>query len=106
MHIVKSAKGGHNVTWRLPDEVIEMLTGVVGDPVPEVAAEPVEEPELRRILDAGNLPYGMEETDVLRNAPAQDVPGVPDEMDAELQAMLGAIDQDAPEEGGEGHEQA
>jgi len=109
MHIVKSAKGGHNVTWRLPDEVIEMLTGVVGDPVPEVAAEPVEEPELKRMLDAGNLPYGMEETDVLRNAPAQDVPGVPDEMDAELQAMLGAVDQDGAEgaqEGGEGDEQA
>jgi len=79
---------------------------VVGDPVPEVAAEPVEEPALKHMLDAGNLPYGMEETDLIRNAPAEDVPGALDERDAELAAMLGAIDQDAPEEGGEGHEQA
>jgi len=44
----------------------------------------------------------MEEADVLRNAP-------PDEMDVELAAMLGAVDQDGAEgaqEGGEGDEQA
>jgi len=88
MHIVKSARGGHNVTWSLPDEVIEMLTGVVGDPVPEVAATPVEEPHLTDMLDRGQVPYGLEESDMLRNAPAEDVPGVPDEMDDELADML------------------
>jgi hypothetical protein len=89
MKIVKSGRGGHNVTWKLPDEILEMLTGVPDTP-PEVADKPIEDASLKAMLDSGEAGYGTGPEDWTRN---EDLPSeVPDDMDDELSAMLKAAE--------------
>jgi putative DNA primase/helicase len=89
MKIVKSGRGGHAVTWALPAEILAMLTGEIDeDPVPEVAADPVEEPGLTHMLDAGMPPSGDAE-DWERNKPKDEVDKVMDEEFDSFLANLG-----------------
>ena len=96
MHIKKSGRGGTKVTWSLPDEVLDMLTGVADEKPPEVADKPVEEPELKRMLDTGQTPSG-DPSEWERNKP-EEAPATSAEFDAEFSDFLSGLE---AEEGGE-----
>jgi hypothetical protein len=99
MKIVKSGRGGTNVTWALPQPIIDMLTGETESDhpadTPEVAQPPVEEPQLEKMLDQGDVPSG-DPTEWERNKKAEE-PEVSPEFDAEFDSFLANLGGDGDE---------
>jgi hypothetical protein len=96
MKIIKSGKGGSGVTWKLPTEIVDMLTGEVEESSsgPEIAAKPVEEKALEQMLDQGTNPSG-DDKDWERNKPATDGQGDAEpsaEFDAQFDDFLKGLD--------------
>jgi hypothetical protein len=93
MKIVKSGKGGTNVTWSLPQTIIDMLTGEVeqASDGPEVAEPPVEEQALTNALDKGeSLNADLDEWE--RNKPASEPDEISAEFDANFEGFLANLE--------------
>jgi hypothetical protein len=90
MHIEKSGKGGSKVTWKLPQTILDMLTGMGDEDRPEVAEKPVEEPQLKAMLDGGRNPSG-DDSEWERNQ-KEAAPEVSAEFDAEFSDFLSELE--------------